>query len=304
MIKPSDQAKGGWMRWLPFGRTAQALAKHFVSADRGGMSANHKRHGITEEERRAYREEGYFVRERVFLEDDLGRLREAVERVHKRILNAKSDADPIQRLDGGKFQTTLGSVVKWEWADEERAIRSMEPIHHLDQEIDRLIDDERLLIPASGIIGTDRVSLFTDKLNFKRPGGSPFPWHQDAPYWSFGCSHLDQLASMQIYLDDATVENGCLWVIPGSHDRGHIPAPPKEGVLQRLYSDVDQLKDLEKKALVAPAGSVIFFDGYIVHGSQSNRTQSDRRAIILTYQPADLPLWNQDRVRIPMELRD
>lgn len=292
------------MNGLSLRNAARAVAKHLFGAARGSVSVDAGHYGLTEEEKRAYREDGYFVRERVFAEDDLQRLRNAVERIHERISTAKSDADPMQRHDGRKFQTTLGSVVKWEWSDEEGAIRSMEPIHHLDHEIDALIDDERLLVPASELVGSDRVSLFTDKLNFKRPGGSPFPWHQDAPYWAFGCSHLDQLASMQIYLDDATVENGCLWVIPGSHDRGHIPPPAQEGVLQKLYTDIGVVEDLPRKPLIAPAGSVIFFDGYIVHGSQSNRTQSDRRAVILTYQPAGRPLWNRDTVRVPIVQRD
>lgn len=258
---------------------------------------------LTAAERTAYREQGYFVRERVFGEADLVGLREAVENVHRRISAAKSDTDPIKRLDGRKFQTTLGSVVKWEWEDEDRAIRSMEPIHHIDPAIDNLIDDERLCAPARGIIGSEAVSLFTDKLNFKRPGGSPFPWHQDAPYWSFGCSHLDKLASMQIYLDDATIENGCLWVIPGSHDKGHIKPPEKDGILQKLYTDLSHISDLTPVPLVAPAGSVIFFDGYIVHGSKSNKTNTDRRAIILTYQPQGHPRWNYEDVRVPVAQR-
>lgn len=291
------------MSGLSLRSVARAVARHFFAADRGSQNLSSASYSLSAEERRQYREEGYFVRECVFGEDDLRRLRAAVERIHVRISDAKSDTDPIQRLEGRKFQTTLGSVVKWEWNDEEGAIRSMEPIHHLDRDVDALIDDDRLLVPAGALVGCDRVSLFTDKLNFKRPGGSPFPWHQDAPYWAFGCSHLDQLASMQIYLDDATFENGCLWVVPGSHTRGHIPPPAQDGALQRLYTDIGALEGLEPKPLIAPAGSVIFFDGYIVHGSKSNHTHSDRRAIILTYQPEGQPMWNRDAIRVPFAQR-
>ena len=258
---------------------------------------------LTKAERAAYKKTGYFVRERVFGERDVTILRQAVENVHARILAARSENDPITRVDRRKFQSTLESLVKWEWYDEDRSIRSMEPVHHLDPALDRLIDDERLCAPARGIIGSGGISLFTDKLNFKRPGGSPFPWHQDAPYWAFGCSHVDQLASMQIYLDDATIDNGCLWVIPGSHDKGHIKAPAKDGDLQRLYTDIGNIADLPFAPVVAPAGSVIFFDGYIVHGSKSNRTDASRRALILTYQPLGLPRWNLDQVRLPVAQR-
>jgi ectoine hydroxylase-related dioxygenase (phytanoyl-CoA dioxygenase family) len=108
---------------------------------------------------------------------------------------------------------------------------------------------------------------------------------------------------VQIYLDEATAENGCLWMIPGSHRLGHVPALADRGVLGRLYSDIGQIEGMTPLPLPAPAGSAIFFDGYIVHGSQTNRTVSDRRALIFTYQPPGLPLWNSDTVRQPVRER-
>ena len=60
------------------------------------------------------------------------------------------------------------------------------------ERLDGFVDDPRLWAPTLDILGTGSVSLFTDKLNFKRPLGAPFPWHQDAPYWAFGCDHVDR----------------------------------------------------------------------------------------------------------------
>jgi ectoine hydroxylase-related dioxygenase (phytanoyl-CoA dioxygenase family) len=281
-------------------RNRRSAAVHIqTAADANGAPVA----GVTSEERVAYRDIGFFIRERVFGADDLTRLREAVEDIHRRIIAADvSDAD-VKRIDGRKFQTILGSAVKWEWNEEQTAIRSMEPVHHLSSAVDEIIDDERLCIPISGLLGVERLSLFTDKLNFKRPGGAPFPWHQDAPYWAFGCTHLDRLVSVQIYLDDATIENGCLWVIPASHTCGHIKAPENSGVLGRLYTDVREIGGAEPQPLTATAGSVIFFDGYIVHGSKSNHSSSHRRALILTYQPSGLPVWNSEAERVPVKHR-
>lgn len=258
---------------------------------------------LTPEERAAYVERGYFVRNAAFGERELETLRAAVEDIHVRISREAATADPIKRIDGRAFQMVCDSSVKWEWREETAAIRSMEPFHHLSPVIDDFIDDERLCAPARGIIGVDEVSLFTDKLNFKRAGGSPFPWHQDAPYWAFGCQHLDKLVSMQIYLDEATEENGCLWMLPESHRFGHIPPPKDRGVIGGLYTDISHIAHLKPEPIVAPAGSIIFFDGYIVHGSMTNHTNNSRRAIILTYQPASLPRWNLTDVRVPVRDR-
>lgn len=253
----------------------------------------------TDAELEQYRAEGYFLRERAFSPGELEPLRDAVEAVHQRIVCAarEADAPPEEWVDDKRYQDLLGSSVKWEWRAGAAEIRSMEPYHHLDARLDALIDDPRLWAPCAAVIGVRSVSLFSDKLNFKRSGGAPFPWHQDTPYWAFGCDHLDRLVSVLLYLDAATRENGCLWVIPGSHRRGRIPCFEDRGTLGRLYTDPDALDVACAVALEADAGSVVFFHGDLVHGSRSNRTQRDRRALVLTYQPAELPRWQHTDIR-------
>jgi ectoine hydroxylase-related dioxygenase (phytanoyl-CoA dioxygenase family) len=257
-------------------------------------------HAASEAELERFRRDGYFVRERVFAAAELARLRTAVEAVHARVSEAAAagDASAVERIDGKRYQDLLGSLVKWEWRDERADVRSMEPFLHLDPGLEALVDDPRLHEPARALCGAEALALFTDKLNFKRPGGAPFPWHQDSPYFAFECPHVDRLVSLQVYLDDATVENGCLWMIPGSHARGPLPGLEHRGTLGRLYTDVDRvLPDARRVPIEAPAGSVIFFHGDVVHGSQSNKSGDSRRAFVLTYQPAGFPQFRRPGVR-------
>ena len=170
----------------------------------------------------------------------------------------------------------------------------MEPVWHHDPRVAALHEDARLRAPACDLLGTE-VGPFTDKLNFKRPGGSPFPWHQDTPYWAFGCDHVERLVSVQLYLDEATKENGCLRMIPGSHRHGVLPVFRDRGTLGRLYTDLEGFEGAAPVALEAPAGSAVFFHGDVVHGSETNRTRASRRALILTFQPAGFPRWNRGR---------
>lgn len=249
---------------------------------------------ISPDERESYWARGFALRERVFAASELRALRTAVEDVHTRVCEAalRIDAAPVERVDGKRYQQLLGSTVKWEWREGSAEIRSMEPFLHLDPRLEGLVDDPRLVEPVAGLLGEEELSLFTDKLNFKRPGGAPFPWHQDSPYWAFGCKHLDRLVSLQLYLDDADEHNGCLWMIAGSHRHGVLPAYQDRGTLGRLYTDMDRIPAGEQVAIAAPAGSVVFFHGDVVHGSQTNRSRASRRALVLTYQPADLPRWD------------
>jgi phytanoyl-CoA hydroxylase len=254
----------------------------------------------TSSELEAFRAHGYFVRERVLGPEELERLRAAVERVHSRVVSESlaPGAGAVERIDGKRYQDVAGACVKWEWDEARADVRSMEPFLHLDPELDALADDPRLWAPVTSLCGAERLALFTDKLNFKRPGGAPFPWHQDSPYFAFECPHVDRLVSVQVYLDDANEANGCLWMIPGSHRAGVLPGLRDRGVVGKLYTDVDRaLAEAPRVPLAAPAGSAIFFHGDVVHGSQVNRTDASRRAFVLTYQPAGHPQFRRAGTR-------
>ena len=247
----------------------------------------------------AFERDGFFVREGLFSDSELTTLRDAIEEIHGNMSekSAREDDYPIQMVDDKRYQEIDDSVVKWEWQDESRDIRSMEPFLHLHPNLSSLIDDPRLWMPAKAMLGYDGLSLFTDKLNFKRPGGSPFPFHQDSPYFALECKHVEELVSMQIYMDDARVENGCLWMVPGSHKLGILPGVQGKGILDRLYTDMEAHAELEPVAVEVPAGSVIFFHAHVIHGSKGNKTDESRRAMVVTYQPPGHNCWRRDDAR-------
>jgi hypothetical protein len=253
----------------------------------------------TREELDTFNEQGFFIRESVFNEVEVDILRNAVEGIHQRIDTAASanDGSGIEFVDDKRYQEILDSVVKWEWSEGSKDIRSMEPFLHLHPDLQNLVDDARLWAPAKSVLGIDDLSLFTDKLNFKRPHGAPFPFHQDSPYFAMQCGHVDQLFSLQIYLDDTTVENGCLWMIPGSHKHGILPGVQNKGVLDRLYTDMDKFEGNEPVPLIVPAGSVSYFHAHVIHGSKGNKTDQNRRAMVITYQPGGHNRWKLEERR-------
>ena len=263
------------------------------------MTATRFSDQATQSELAQYERHGYFARSSVFDEIELKPLRDGVEAIHRKIEQAAEAADvkAPRLIDGKRYQNVLGSSVQWEWRDGSKEIRTMEPYHHLDATLNQMIDDIRLWGPARAIVKSNDISLFSDKLNFKRPGGAPFPWHQDNPYWAFLCNHLDQLVSVAIILDDSNTDNGCLWLIPGSHKHGALACFEDRGNVGRLYTDIDRHDLNEPVPIDLPAGSVVYFHGDIVHGSQGNKTQEERRLLLLTYQPGGLARWQQESVR-------
>lgn len=246
-------------------------------------------HTLTTSESSQYSNDGYFIRNKVFIKNELSFIREAVEDSVKKAKEL-SEKGNTYWLDGKRFVDIGKLTVQFESKDDSKIIKVIEPANLLNKSLDDLIRDKRLVEPIKGIIGADRVSLWTNKLNLKRPReGSGFGWHQDSPYWIHDCSHVNLLPNVYVALDDSYQSNGCFRVIKGSHKNGCLIGKNDGTQLGGFYTN-PELFDLSNQVpMEVNEGSVIFFNPHIVHGSDSNVSDNPRRAFIITYQPADYP---------------
>jgi Phytanoyl-CoA dioxygenase (PhyH) len=241
---------------------------------------------LSDRERRAWRDDGFFVRMAAFAAVEVEALRAAAERV-RAAATALAAGGRAYAVDGNRYVDAGAVTVQLEHGRESTALRVVEPFHDLDPTFERLGDDARIVAPMRELVGSDRVALWTDKLNFKPPReGSGFRWHQDSPYWAHACRHLDRLPNVMLALDDADAENGCMRVVRGSHRVGLLPGRSDDGVLGPLFTDPAHIDLGAQVAAAMPAGSLLFFSPHTVHGSEPNRSDRARRALVITYQPA------------------
>jgi ectoine hydroxylase len=252
---------------------------------------------LSDAERRAWREDGFFVRRRAFDPREVEALCAAAERVAERAGAAAAASAERYAVDGNLYVEAAGATLQYEHGAP-HALRVVEPFHHLDASLERLIDDPRLVEPMRDLVGSERVALWTDKLNLKRPReGSRFRWHQDSPYWAHACPHLDRLPNVMLALDDASPENGCFRVIRGSHRRGLLPGCEGDGVLGPLFTHPDAFELADQVPAAVEAGSLVFFSPHTVHGSEPNRSDRPRRALVITYQPGGHAMFKVPRER-------
>jgi hypothetical protein len=242
------------------------------------------------------------MRSAIFEPSETARLREAAEAVAEAANAALPVAEEEYAIDGNEYVEAQiaghPATVQLEHQPGSRTVRVIEPIHPLHPSFGELVDDDRLTVPMSELVGSERVAIFTDKMNLKRPReGSRFQWHQDSPYWTHFCDHTDQLPNVLVALDDAHAGNGCFRVIRGSHTQGPLPGREGEGVLGPLFTHPDQFDETDQVLAEVPAGSAVFFSPHTVHGSRPNESDEARRALVLTYQPAGLRMFKVDRVR-------
>ena len=137
---------------------------------------------------------------------------------------------------------------------------------------------------VSDLIGPD-VKFHHSKLNIKLPGmDTHVGYHQDHP---FDPHTNDDVVVTLLMLDDMCEENGCTYVVPGSHRGAHY-SHYREG---RFVGEIprDAIADIEAQAtpVTGRAGDVCLMHTWMVHGGPPNRSDKPRRLLITDYTAAD-----------------
>lgn len=246
----------------------------------------------TRAEREAYAEAGYLVRERVFsaseLEGLIADLEDACERVREE--GARLSAD--FRSGGGNAAPHLPELgVQAIWESDLEVVKLIEPVMHFSERLQALWEHPVLVELARIAVGAGEVGPATDKFNTKRRrSGSRFPWHQDYLYWyPFLRQQARDLCTVMIFLDDATEANGAMVVVPGTQTGPLLRRRDAEVLIQRLEIDESRLDTSRETVVEVGAGGVLVFGSLLLHRSGPNTTDADRRALLLTYQPAGRP---------------
>ena len=176
-------------------------------------------------------------------------------------------------------------------------------LHDRDPVFERFSRDPKLTELARDIGMADTL-LMQSMLIFKQPRiGGEVCWHQDA---SFLATEPQSVIGFWFALEDATLDNGCLWVAPGGH-RGSLReryVRRDDGTLEMQALDATPWPSgAATRALEVPAGTLVVFDGLLPHASAPNRSAHSRMAYTLHAVDANAvwsPLnWLQRRAQDP-----
>ena len=227
---------------------------------------------ISDKDVATYREEGWLVVERVFDASELAAARQKIAEV---VAAARSVTE----------HTDVYDLEPDHRADAPRVRRIKTPHKHLPLFWD-LARSPKLVAILQKLLGPG-VRLHGSKINMKAPHyGSPVEWHQD---WAFYPHTNDDLLAVGVMLDDTTVENGAMLVLPGTH-RGPVYDHHADGSFCGAMDPSGVDLDFSKAvATTGPAGSMSFHHVRLVHGSAQNT--SDRPRTLLLYEYAAADAW-------------
>lgn len=184
-------------------------------------------------------------------------------------------------------------------ADSEGGLRQVLAIHFphkVSAVIRAMLTYPPIVAVLNQIIGPD-VKCMQSMLFVKSAGKPGQAWHQDE---IFIPTHDASLCGAWIAIDDATVDNGCLWVQPGSQEPRRLwPSracsdPRFDGSPESFGWESERWPAEGGLPVEVSAGSVVFFNGYTLHRSLDNRCKSGyRRALVNHCMSARQPLpWS------------
>jgi ectoine hydroxylase-related dioxygenase (phytanoyl-CoA dioxygenase family) len=174
-----------------------------------------------------------------------------------------------------------------------------------------IVRSERIVRPMEQFLGGEVYHYHHKMILKQQKTGGAWAWHQDYGYWySNGCLFPD-MASCMIAVDRATVENGCLQVLAGSHRMGridHVTVGTQTGADPERMEHV--LPKFERVYVELEPGDAVFFHSNLLHRSDQNKSDHPRWAFICCYNAArnnpykkhhhpcyePLAVWPHDRV--------
>lgn len=140
------------------------------------------------------------------------------------------------------------------------------------------------------VLGPD-VDCFLSQFIFKNPGAWGQPWHQDSFYFHF--EPAQPIVGLWLAITEATLENGCLHILPGSHREPiheHVP-DARPGANYGYVEIVDHDMTGAAPVLMSP-GDLLIFDSHLMHRSTDNLSNGARGAMVFHFC---LPLVGEDQ---------
>ncbi len=227
---------------------------------------------LTQQQRDFYATNGYMLVENAVTAEQVARLLAITEGLIE-ASRSVSESNDVYDLDAGHGP------------DSPRLTRIKVP-HQRDPYFWEVLRNSAMTAVLADLLGPD-TNLLTSKLNTKASGGGrAVEWHQD---WAFYPHTNDHLLAFGLMLEDVSLENGPLMVIPGSH-QGPILSHHMKGVFAGAIDPDDPLFEPHKAVpLTGRAGSMTVHHVRTLHGSAPN--VSDRTRKILFYEIAAAHAW-------------
>ena len=245
--------------------------------------------GLTEAQVREFREEGVLVVEGLLEEEDLAPVIEEYRAwVDRRARELGAEGKITDLEEAAPFDRRIGLL----YARSREIMNGLDLMEARGPAAFAFMRNERLLDAVESLTGPEITCSPIQHIRAKPPAASSgsgpgffnVPWHQDAGVTWEEAEHSD-IITCWVPLTDATVENGCMEVMPGAWKRGYLEHQAEGGTTIRP----DLLPEVTPRPVPVRRRGVIFMHRHTPHRSTPNYSDGVRWSIDLRYQPTGTP---------------
>jgi len=230
------------------------------------------------------------------------------------------DADELAELRNAVIETVesmgkrkvAGDGIAWEEGDDyyDRVFTQRLNLWKLNETVRAFLFDAGLGQALCRLSGLSRLRVFHDQALIKEPFSNPTAWHLDNPYWSF---HSRDAITIWIALEEASLQNGCLYFVPGSHEIARYENSKLGENIGELFGIYPEMAEIDPVAVPMAAGDCSFHNGLTAHAAGPNMTRSRRIAMTCAYMPDGstfngqqniLPDWYVDGLKLGERLEN
>jgi phytanoyl-CoA hydroxylase len=220
-----------------------------------------------------YHEQGYLVVHQAFTPAEI---QDAINGLVDLIMGKRPDFKHVY------FEGKAKDILPTLSADQRQdAVRKIGAFIEFDARLKAVSHHPVMLAAIQRLLQGAAVEMFQDMALVKPPRlGREKPWHQDKAYFEYPLG--TPVVGVWIALDEATIENGCMQILPGRHKEGPILH------FQRRDWQICDHTILGSQSVAVPLkpGGLLFFDGMLPHGTPHNSSPNRRRALQFHYAPA------------------
>lgn len=226
---------------------------------------------LSEQQAEAFTRDGYIVTEGFLSDAEISHIADCYEQTLAR-LNREGALENVQ---SGKDR------------DEDFQVFQIRAAHLQHPIFDMLIHDTRLLDIVECLLGPDIRLIHYQGLHKPPKSGGEVGWHQDNHYFNVA---NDRTITVWLPLDDATVDNGCMWYLPGRHARllEHEQLWDKSQK-KGFYFAIRDLDETEAIPAQVARGGLAIHHCLMPHRSLKNTTDRARRSIAMHFMDANMP---------------
>ncbi|MGO4184065.1 phytanoyl-CoA dioxygenase family protein [Paenibacillus sp. TAF43_2] len=199
-----------------------------------------------------------------------------------------------KQLFSADKMTELTNIFEEQWELVGRKLNSeLDTPHFRDERLLKFLLSDEVLDLVEPLIGPN-IGLWSSHFICKEPLiGKQTPWHEDSAYWNGRLSRFDNIVTVWLAIDRSSKENGCMRVIPGTHNNGFSEYEQVDGN-DNIFDTEIRNKD-ESKAVYfeLEPGECSVHDSRIIHGAAPNKSEFRRCGYTMRYFSTDAQVYTE-----------